>query len=154
MKYIRLVLLFVALLWGSVLFAQADQIELTGCTTTDNNVRYTASGFQKNGAPCYISEIDSFLTIELSVNGWIFGEYLAPWTPCNDVPFASNLYSSDLNTDVTQVDSDGTTCGTAASISEVASIPTIGQWGLMTLFVLLIVMGVTTLKQQIHSVYS
>lgn len=147
MKYIHIITTLTAFFLGSTLLAQANQVELTGCTDTDNNGIYTPSGFVKNGAPCYISENDPFLTLELSATGWVFGEYIAPWTPCDDDPFASNQYASDLNTDVTQVVSDGTTCGSTASIIVVPTVPTLSEWGVIVSFLLIAIFAVTSIKQ-------
>lgn len=73
--------------------------------------------------PCYRSNSDSTLTLELSSGGWVFGNYLSVQTPCMDVPFATDLISSQINANINEVSSFNNVCGSDFKIIDLSPIP-------------------------------
>jgi hypothetical protein len=98
--------------------------------------------------PCYFS--DTLKSLELTVAGWVLGTYILGDTPCSNLPLATNNYSTSTNTDVTQAIPTGVMCGsTAVSVTALvptAPIPTLGEWGMILLSLLLFVSSLVVMR--------
>ena len=152
MKNIALV---VCMLFALILSGQPEptRFSLSGCSTMpiDLNGSFTRSAIRKNLAWCYTKDGSADISIEYLENPvgssnfeWVITNYvLDPFAPCagiGDRPSLFSTISTDMNTNIANVSIGGATCALGGMISVI--LPTMGQWGIMCLMTLMIIVGI------------
>ena len=116
---------------------------ITDCDNSIFEGVYHITGLNKGGAPCYVKGGSPTQTLEYrDVEGkWVFANYSSGMTPCVGTvatyspfskPVAPSVPILNVKPDVTGM------CGAAVMIR---AIPTLSQWSLINLALLLLILG-------------
>jgi len=146
---VRPLLTIILLLFCASLIAQPETIQVTGCTNsplpTDYNDIYNLS----SNSTCYIAANNPMLILQLTGGQWQFGVYINPTAiSCVDVPFTMTPLSDDGPSDITLATlATGGSTGNCDSVVKVEAVPTLGQWGIISLALLLLSISIISLKR-------